>query len=219
MKTTLGASLSIIHGVPLDEEPGLGALTLAGYLREVTDRYADREALVMRHPDGSVQRWSYRELWERSKAVACSLIACGIAKDSRVGVLMTNRPEWLASFFGIGMAGGLPVALSTFSTRAELEYLLQASSVSTLLLERRVLKKDFAEILVELEPSLADSSCGDLGSSRFPFLRRVIGLGEKSVSGIESASGQLQGAQARAVHARRGAGTDGQRKGAARCTA
>lgn len=62
MKTTLGASLSIIHGVPLDEEPGLGALTLAGYLREVTDRYADREALVMRHPDGSVQRWSYREL-------------------------------------------------------------------------------------------------------------------------------------------------------------
>lgn len=29
MKTTLGASLSIIHGVPLDEEPGLGALTLA----------------------------------------------------------------------------------------------------------------------------------------------------------------------------------------------
>jgi fatty-acyl-CoA synthase len=40
------ALLSIIKGVPLDQEPGLGALTLPGFLREVTIRFADREANV-----------------------------------------------------------------------------------------------------------------------------------------------------------------------------
>ena len=34
-------------GTPLSEEPGLGALTIPGYLREVTTRFAEREALVV----------------------------------------------------------------------------------------------------------------------------------------------------------------------------
>jgi fatty-acyl-CoA synthase len=204
MNTALDASLSVIRGIALDDEPGLGALTLAGYLQEVTRRYADREALVMHHPDGAVQRWSYRELWERSMAVACSAIACGVGKDSRVGVLMTNRPEWIASFFGISIAGGLPVALSTFSTRAELEQLLQASSVAAVLFEGQVLKKDFAEMLLELEPGIARGS-GDLASVNFPYLRRVVGLGENLPAGIESWSDFLnrgKGVAREIVHGR-----------------
>src|ERR1700726_2225265 len=92
------APLSIVRGIPLSQEPGLGALTLPGYLREVTSRYARREALVIHHPNGAVERWTYGELWERSMAVARALASSGVAKDSRVGVLMTNRPEWIASF-------------------------------------------------------------------------------------------------------------------------
>src|SRR5262245_29602091 len=144
--TTSHPSMSILQGGPLSEEPGLGALTLPAYLREVTTRFAPREAVVMHHPDGSVERWSYAELWDRA------LVACGAGKDSRVGVLMTNRPEWLSSVFGAGLAGGVAAALSTFSTPAELEHLLQASGVSILLFEGRLLKKDFAAILAELEP-------------------------------------------------------------------
>ena len=36
---------SIVKGIPLSEEPGLGALTLPGLFREVTSRFAEREAL------------------------------------------------------------------------------------------------------------------------------------------------------------------------------
>ena len=39
--------LSIVSGPPLSEEPGLGALTLPGFLREVTQMYGEREALVL----------------------------------------------------------------------------------------------------------------------------------------------------------------------------
>src|SRR5919108_4372289 len=136
-------SLSIASGPPLSDEPGLGALTLPGFLREVTATYGEREALVLRTDEG-VTRWTYAELWERALEVAQALRACGLGKDGRVGVLMTNRPEWVAAVFGISLAGGVAVTLSTFSTPSELDYLLQTSGVSVLLFERRVLKRDFA---------------------------------------------------------------------------
>lgn len=169
---------SIIHGPPLEEQPGIGALTLPGYLREVTDRFAEREALVLPRPDGAAERWSYAELWARAEEVARALIACGVGKDSRVGVMMTNRPEWLTAFFGIGLAGGVAVTLSTFSTPAELEYLLQASGVSVVLAERRVLKKDFAAILTALAPEIAVAAPGALASHKFPHLRRLVMVGD-----------------------------------------
>ena len=164
---------SIVHGIPLSEEPGLGALTLPGYLREVTERFASREAMVMHYPDGTVERWSYSELWDRAMSIARSLVACGVGKDSRVGVLMTNRPEMIASVFGAGLAGGVAVALSTFSTVPELEYLLKASGVSILLFERTVLKKDFATMLQTIEPEIGRAEPGRLMSAKLPFLRRL----------------------------------------------
>ncbi len=172
----------IVYGPPLSEEPGLGALTLGGYLREVTERFAEREALVM-HEQGRVIRWSYAELWEQAMQVARALRAQGVGKDSRVGVMMTNRPEWLASLFGVSLAGGVAVALSTFSTAAELEYLLQSSACSLLLFERQVLKKDFAELLTGLEPAIGSSAPGALVSTKFPFLRRIFAVGSVSEAG------------------------------------
>ena len=125
--------LSIVRGPPLAEEPELGPLTIAGYAREVTGRFAEREAVVMRGPQGRIS-WSYAELWDRSVEIAKALVAAGVGKDGRVGVLMTNRPEYIASVFGVALAGAVTVSLSTFSTPAELEHLLQAGAVQVLLL-------------------------------------------------------------------------------------
>src|SRR6266566_2353513 len=144
---------SIVSGPPLSEEPGLGALTLPGFLREVTAAYGEREAVVLRS-GADVTRWTYTELWERAIDVARALRACGLGKDGRVGVLMTNRPEWIAAVFGTSLAGGVAVALSTFATPSELDYLLQVSGVSVLLFERQVLKKDVAAMLTELDPEI-----------------------------------------------------------------
>jgi fatty-acyl-CoA synthase len=173
--------LSIVTGPALSEEPGLGALTLPGFLREVTQMYGEREALVW-HGDGGVVRWTYAQLWERAIEVARALRRCGVGKDTRVGVLMTNRPEWLAAVFGTSLAGGVAVTLSTFSTAPELDYLLRASALSVLLFERSVLTKDFTAVLGELEPAIRES--GPLRSSRYPFLRELVVVGEPG-SGIK----------------------------------
>jgi fatty-acyl-CoA synthase len=176
--------LSIVSGPPLSAEPGLGALTLPGFLREVTAMYSEREALVWRTAEG-ITRWTYAELWERAVDVARALRACGLGKDARVGVLMTNRPEWLAAVFGISLAGGVAVTLSTFSTPSELDYLLRASGVSVLLFERRVVAKDFAAVLAELEPEIGKATPGALQSAKYPFLRHIALIGE-AAPGIDT---------------------------------
>jgi fatty-acyl-CoA synthase len=168
-------SVSRVRGIALEDEPGIGALTISGYLREVCTRYADREAVVMHGPDG-VLRWSYQELWDQSVSVAKALIASGVGKDSRVGILMTNRPEYLSALFGTALAGGVTVALSTFSTPPELEFLLATSAVSILLFEDRVLKTDFAGMITALEPQFARTAPGEPASGKFPFLRRCVRL-------------------------------------------
>jgi len=176
--------VSVIFGPPLSDEPGLGALTLPGFLREVTQMYGEREALVWRTADG-VTRWTYSQLWERAIEVARALRQSGLGKDARVGVLMTNRPEWIAAVFGTALAGGVAVTLSTFSTLPELDYLIRASAVSVLLFERRVLAKDFAAVLAELEPAIGTSRPGALESANYPFLRRLALVGEPA-PGIEA---------------------------------
>jgi fatty-acyl-CoA synthase len=172
-------------GIPLSAEPGLGALTLPGYLREVTARFAEREALVMHRQEG-VERWTYATLWERSVEVARALLACGVGKDSRVGIMMTNRQEWIAAVFGTALAGGVAVTISTFSTQPELEFMLQASGVSVLLFEGRILKKNFAEILCDLEPAIRSAGPGELQSTRFPFLRCLAAVGADAGGAIEA---------------------------------
>ncbi len=180
-------SVSLVRGIPLSEEPGLGELTLPGYLREVVERFSEREALVQRRLDGTEERRSYRSLWNHSMEVAKALIACGLGKGERVGVLMTNRAEFLSAVFGGAMAGGVAVPLSTFSTANELDYLVAASGCSMLMLEPRVLKKDFLQILCDLEPAIGATSPGRLASLRFPFLRRLAMVDHDASKGaIES---------------------------------
>ncbi|SEQ96730.1 AMP-binding enzyme C-terminal domain-containing protein [Solimonas aquatica] len=173
-----------VQGGPLAEE-ALGALTLGGFLREVCERHGPREAMVFHAEDGSVQRLSYAQLWEQANALARALLARGVLKQTRVGLLATNRPEWLIAAFSIVLAGGTCVALSTFAKRAELEYQLRVADVSLLIFERRVLERDFAAELLDLCPALATQS--PLLSPQLPFLRAAVSIGAPpQAAGIES---------------------------------
>jgi fatty-acyl-CoA synthase len=184
--------VSIVRGTPLSEEPGLGELTLCGFIRQVAERFSGREALVERRPDGTMERWSYLDLWNRSVAVAMALVAAGLGKGERVGILMTNRPEFLSAVFGSALAGGIAVPLSTFSTPHELEFLIGRSACSILLLERKVLKKDFSQILCELDPAIGTASADGLASLKFPFLRCLAMVdGDAPNGAIETWAGFL----------------------------
>lgn len=179
----IATELSLVRGIPLAEEESIGALTLGGYLKEVAERFGPREAAVLRDSNGS-ESWTYDELLLRSVDVARALLACGVGKGTRVGILMTNRLEFLSTVFGTALVGGVATTLSTFSTPAELKLLLESSGCSVLLLERKVLNKDFAAIIAELVPEIATSLPSQLLSRRYPYLRHIALVDSDQSSGV-----------------------------------
>jgi fatty-acyl-CoA synthase len=172
---------STTRGPPLADEP-LGALTLGGFLRQTCHEHPKRQALVFHPPSGPVTSYTYADVWDEASAVARALLARGVTKDTRVGLLATNRPEWVTAAFGIALAGATCVALSTFTTLAELEYQLRVADVSLLIFERSVAKRDFAAELIGLCPEIATAP-REVHSARFPFLRRLICIGESPSAG------------------------------------
>jgi fatty-acyl-CoA synthase len=196
---------STIRGAALADE-SLGALTLGGFLREVRRDNGGKEALVFYPPSGPVIRRSYEDVWQEACKVARALIARGVTKETRVGLLATNRPEWVTAMFGITLAGGTCVALSTFAKGAELENQLRIGDVSVLIFERSVIGRDFAAELVELCPELAPAhpdlapahpdlaqagpdlaqARREVRSTRLPFLRRAVCIGDAAAGAFES---------------------------------
>jgi fatty-acyl-CoA synthase len=130
---------------------------------------------------------NYREVWLESLRIARALAASGVGKDTRVGLLATNRPEWVLAMFGITLAGGTCVALSSFATAIELEQQLRLADVSLLLFERSVPGRDFAADLATLCPELRSCPVGELHSLRLPYLRLAVQIdGSPDIGGIAS---------------------------------
>lgn len=117
--------------------------------------------------------FSYPELAERARRAAALLQSRGVRRGDRVGLLMNNRAEWLEIAFGAALLGAVLAPLSTWSTRAELDYLLADSEVVVLVAVARFGKEDYAATLRDLLPEAAGPGPG-WRSARFPRLRDVM---------------------------------------------
>ena len=78
-------------------------------------------------------RWTYADLLRQSPPSRSRCSASGLGKGGRVGILMGNRPEAVASLFGAALAGAVAVPLSTFSPEPELSHLIAHADLSVLL--------------------------------------------------------------------------------------
>ncbi len=160
--------MTVLEGPPLSEEDGVGALTVGRFLTEVCGRFPSNEALVF----GDV-RWTYADLLARSREVAAALVAGGTARFSRVGILMGNRPEAVAAFFGAAMAGAVVVPMSTFSPRPEIGFFLAHSAIDTVLTQTEMRGRRYADDVAALGPDL-------------PYLRQRVAVGNDWDQWIDS---------------------------------
>jgi fatty-acyl-CoA synthase len=155
-------------------------VTLGGFLDEIAQRFEPREAVALddRFRGGARVSWTYGELRRQSRAIAKALIAAGVGKGGRVGIMLGNRPEFVAALFGVALVGGTAVTLSTFSTRDELDQLLQLSDIGLLLTQQGIARRSLEGDVAALIPELPDA--------HYPFLRRIavlagegLGAGER----------------------------------------
>jgi acyl-CoA synthetase (AMP-forming)/AMP-acid ligase II len=148
----LAGSVTTFYGPPLEGLVGIGALTMGGFLDEVVGRFGPNEALVFDDPlrGGETVRWTYDDLGREARRVAHGLLENGDGEGTPTGILMGNRPEAVASLFGVALAGGVAVLLSTFASKPELALMIERAGIRTVLTQERLLKRSFTEDLADL---------------------------------------------------------------------
>ena len=169
---------SYAHGS--GDTPLLG-VTVGQLLDTAARRWPDNDALIV--VDQGV-RWNWRELRERARDFAAGLIALGLQPGERVGMLATNRAEWLVAQFGTACAGLVLVNINPAYRTPELEYALKKVGCRAIVSEASYKTSDYIAMLTELAPELAASEPGHLHSARLPDLRIVIRLGTERSAGM-----------------------------------
>ena len=71
--------------------------------------------------------WSWQELNQRANGVAETMLKKGLKKGDRIALVIPNRPEFLAVYFGVLKAGGVVVPVNVRLAKPEVEYLLNDS--------------------------------------------------------------------------------------------
>ncbi len=152
-----------------------GRVAIPKWWRAIVERHGRRDFVAW---EGQ-RSFTYAEIDARSADIARGLLARGAGKGTRVGILMQNGPEWVASWLAVSRIGGIAIALSTFAATRELAYAVGHADVAILLTSDRYLRHDYCARLEEAFPGLADhDGQGALALDDCPYLRSIWVVGE-----------------------------------------
>ena len=155
--------------------------TISALLEQTCNRWPDHEAAVF--PAQNI-RWTYSELSRQIDRLAGGLLALGVKKGERVGILSPNRVEWLLTQFATARIGAILVCINPAYRLAELEYALNKVGCAALVTAHSFKGSNYAEMLLELAPELTASEGKPLEASRLPSLRHIIVMGDDISTGM-----------------------------------
>ncbi|THC99580.1 hypothetical protein EYZ11_000949 [Aspergillus tanneri] len=110
---------SIVYG---PTQPELLDITLGELLTLQSLKYGDHECLVF---PWTGARWTYADLNDEADRVARGLLAMGIQKGDRIGIMAGNCEQYISVFFGAARVGAILVVLNNTYTPSELYYALE----------------------------------------------------------------------------------------------
>jgi fatty-acyl-CoA synthase len=121
-------ALELTAPIPRQRERVLPALVdeLGGRLGDKPALLSDRECLT------------YLELAGRARRYSRWALAQGVAKGDVVGLLMPNRPEYLAIWLGVTRVGGVVALLNTNLAGQSLARCIQAASVKHVIVDAQM---------------------------------------------------------------------------------
>jgi fatty-acyl-CoA synthase len=172
--------LSYVHGA--SDVPLIGA-TIGDLFDRVVAQLPEHEAVVSRHQG---VRWSYRQLQAECDRFARGLLALDIRKGDRIGIWSPNHAEWVVAQFATPKIGTILVNINPAYRVHELEYALNQSGCSALIIAPPFKNSEYARLLHEVCPELDHCRPGQLRAERVPALRTVIAFGDQEVPGAYS---------------------------------
>lgn len=130
-------------------------------------RWGQREALTF-----GDRRWSHAEFAGEVDRVARALLGLGVERGDKVGIWMTNRPEWLFLMFAIPKVGAITVPVNTRYRTEDVRYMVDQADISTLVVNDRSGPVDYCSMVREALPS-------------WPKVRNLVVLGDERPEGAQ----------------------------------
>jgi acyl-CoA synthetase (AMP-forming)/AMP-acid ligase II len=127
---------------------------------------------------GNGFRLSFGEADARSAELAGRLLAAGVGKGTRLGLLFPNTPDWVVTWLAAARIGALTVPLSTFSPGPELARAIRHADVAAVLSAPAFAGQDLARRWEDGLGGLAGSP-PRLELAGAPFLRWVHVTGDR----------------------------------------
>lgn len=165
----LPARVPVVPGETLPTPP-----TIPQILQRGVERWADQELLIH---DRTHLTWAQVE--RRSAELAKGLLAIGIGKGCRVGLLMPNSADWVIAFLAASRIGALVSPISTFLQGPELHRALAHADIQVLLCVDEFLSHDYLSRLDGL-PGIATQTSTEIYLPEHPYLRRIVVWGNGS---------------------------------------
>jgi len=135
--------------------------TVASLVRRAAALHRDRLAII----DGD-RRITYGQLGERSNRLANALIGLGLTKGDRVGILSSNRAEYIEIDFALAKAGLVRVPLYARNSPREHLHFIEDSQLNGLIVESKLMG-DLVEA-TNGRPDEAVAVLVSMGKSEFP---------------------------------------------------
>jgi len=148
--------------------------TVDAMVRHAATTWGGREFVVLGR-----QRLTYSDAEERSARFARGLLAVGMGKGTRIGLLAPNSPDWVVAWLAITRIGAVAVLFSTYAKARELGRDLRLADVACLLTVGDHLGNDYVERLEEAIQGLEGSTPGGIECPSHPSLRSVHVWGDR----------------------------------------
>jgi len=160
----------------------LGKTTIGNIVDILAENFGENTGLEYHSLD---IKYTFRQLREKFDAVAKGLMALGLAQGDKVALWANNLPEWVYTQFGSARMGAVLVTVNTNYRSNELEYLLQQSDATTIILTGGIREPyEFLKVLNTVCPAIAESEPGRLSCSKLPFLKNIVYLGQEKIAGM-----------------------------------
>jgi len=146
---------------------------LGDVLERTAELLGEKEALIY-----GERRLTWGAFNAQVDDLACALLAAGVERGDRIGIICTTRPEYLCVYLAAARIGAVLVGFNVQFTPAEVETLARLTRPRVMVMVDAVKGRAVAAPLLEL-----------LG--RLDYVEQVLVVGEEAPAGVETLSGWI----------------------------